>query len=76
MAVLFRTGQRLRIVEHGSRPELNGMTGTVVRLLRSTTHEAWTHMDADVPTSCKSFPPGDPRTNNLCLYDDEVEEVQ
>jgi len=69
----FIDGQRVRIIDHCSRPELNGMTGVVVRRLRLTDGAAWIRMDTDLPTHCRSFLDGDERANDTRVYADEVE---
>jgi hypothetical protein len=70
----FKQGERVRIVAHGSRPELNGVTGRVVRPLIRSPHKAWIKADADLPENCRSFPdPADERFRHTCVYDDECE---
>lgn len=71
----FRNYQRIRITAHGSFPELNGRTATVVRRLMSTAHEAWVCVDGELEERFRCFPADDPRGNHIKVYDDEVEEV-
>ena len=75
--VRFRDGMRVRVTRAMSPEQggIKGKTGTVVRLLRRSSEEAWVEMDEPLPVSLRSFPEGDERTRHICLFDDEVEEI-
>ena len=64
------TGETIDVVTAG----LTGMTGTVVRLLRSGSG-AWVDMDRELPREVRRFPIDDPygRGRHLMLYPAECE---
>lgn len=74
----FTIGMRVKIVDHASWPELNGMTGVVVRRLVSRSHCAWVTIDQPLPSGCSSFSAGDPSGHGQCvkLYLDECESAE
>lgn len=74
----FRNGMRVKVVAHSSFPELNGFTGTVVRLLISTSEEAWVKTDQDLPENRRCFPADDEygRGNHIKFYFDELDEIK
>lgn len=74
----FRIGQRIRVTGHDSHAEMNGLVGTVVRLLHSTSEAAWINFDCDLPDGCHPFPAGDPggRDRWAKIYLDECEELK
>ncbi len=52
-----------------------GMTGSVVRLLKRVSDEAWIELDADPPPDKAVFPKSDARHRHVLIFDDEVEEL-
>ncbi|MFA5898023.1 MAG: hypothetical protein WC829_02800 [Hyphomicrobium sp.] len=72
--LLFRDGQRLRITNHGSFPDMNGITGVVVRVC-SRGDSAWIRTDKPLEDRRRSFRPPDERQDHTKVYFDEVEEI-
>lgn len=73
----FKLRQKVEVTS-ADEDSLIGRTGTVVRLLRRSSHEAWVNIDGDpLPASVRNFPVDDPegRCNHILIYDDECEEV-
>jgi hypothetical protein len=71
----FKNNQKIKITDAYEKA-LIGRTGTVVRLLKSTSHQAWVNIDGDpIPYSVREFPADDPagRGNHVLIYDDECE---
>lgn len=71
----FKTGMRVRFTVDRPPAQLQGKTGTVVRLLMRARDEAWVEMDEDLHPSVQSFRSGDPRARHILVFDDEVEEI-
>ena len=72
----FKLGQRVRIVAGSYRSEINGMTGTVIKLFRirsGKASRAWIQTDAELPKRFRYFSSDDPRRNHMKVYDYEVE---
>lgn len=68
----FEKGRRIVVIHPISeRESLRGKCGTVERLLMRSA-EAWVTMDEDVGPLA-SFPNGDDRHNNVCLWPEECE---
>lgn len=69
----FNKGDRVRVT--GWEP-LNGLTGTVVRVQKST-GKAWVEMEDPVPAEIRNFPVGDPlkRENWQLLAPGECEKA-
>lgn len=74
--IRFKTGMRVRFTVDRPPAQLQGKTGTVVRLLMRASDEAWVEMDEDLHPSEQRFPSDDPRARHICVFDDEVEEIE
>lgn len=73
----FKLHQRVKITNPDEENEaLRDRTGTVVRLLMSSTDEAWINMDDDLTPELQSFPAGDSRHRHICLFEDECSVVE
>jgi hypothetical protein len=70
----FQLRQKVRVTD-GYDPRLNGMTGSVCRLLHRDS-SAWIDMDQDVPSDLANFIDGDPRRNHINVFPDECELVE
>lgn len=66
----FAGVERVRFISPGA---LHGYTGTVVRRLISSSHEAWVRMDKDLPEGMVSFE--DERRRDILLDAGDCEPV-
>jgi hypothetical protein len=73
--IRFHVGQRIRVKGADLYDALAGKTGTVVRMLRRSSEEAWVEMDDHLPDDLRSFPEFDQRAKHILLYDNECEEI-
>ena len=72
----FKNGQKVRIVAHGSRPEMNGIEGHVVRVLMLEDGVAWIRCTTALKPEWRSFLAPDARQDDTKVYSDEVEQIQ